>query len=73
MYPNQMRGRGSGMGAFLIFLVVGLYFLNAALNFFPIPPTLLANKVYNQALNLIAGVLIIIGGFKFLFQRRMMY
>ena len=70
MYSGQMGGRSSGLGIFLVFLVVGLYFLNASLKFFPIPAVLVANVFYNQVLYFVAGVLILIGGFKFLFPKR---
>lgn len=74
MNGNQMGYRkSSGTGVFLIFLVVGAYFLNIAFNFIPIPAALSGNATYNQALNFIAGVFIIVGGFKFLFSRRGMY
>jgi len=68
-----MMGRRSGVGVFFIFLIGGLYFLNLAFNFFPLPATILANKTYAQVSNFIAGVLILVGGFKFLLSRRSMY
>ena len=70
MYQNQMPGRRSGLGMFLLFLVVGVYFLNSSLNFFPIPAALASNAIYNQILFFIAGVLMLLGGFKFLFPKR---
>jgi hypothetical protein len=70
MVFNRVVGRSSGIGVFFIFLIVGLYFLNASLKFFTIPVALTSNAMYNQVLFFIAGVLILIGGFKFLLQRR---
>jgi len=69
MFSNPMMGGRSGTGMFFIFLLVGLYFLNASLKFFILPATLVANPFYNQVLFFIAGVLILIGGFKFLSLR----
>jgi hypothetical protein len=70
MYPNQMPRRNSGFGIFLVFLLAGLYFLNASLNFFTLPATLTSSVSYNKILFFIAGVLILIGGLKFLMTKR---
>ncbi len=68
-YPSQTR-RGSNLGVALLFFLVGAYFLNLSLSFFPIPATLIANKIYLQAINFVAAVFIILGGFRFLFPGR---
>jgi len=70
MYQNQRIGRRANFGLFFIFLIFGLYFLNLAIHFFTIPATLASNTIYNQVIYFIAGVLILVGGFKFLFPRR---
>lgn len=61
------------MPFFLIFLVFGLYFLNLVFNFVVLPEILMTNKMYNQAINFIAGALMIIGGIKFLFSKKISY
>lgn len=68
-YPPQTR-RGSNLGVALLFFLVGAYFLNLSLGFFPIPATLTANKIYLQAINFVAAAFIILGGLKFLFPGR---
>jgi threonine/homoserine/homoserine lactone efflux protein len=68
-YPNAPRRGGSGL-IFLVFLLVGLYFLNLAFHFITIPTALTNSPFYNNILNFITGALLIIGGFKFLFNRR---
>jgi hypothetical protein len=74
MYQNQpLERKSSGKGLFFIFLIAGLYFLNLAFSFVPIPSSLTANKFYGQALNILAGVLILLGGFRFLFPKRVGY
>jgi hypothetical protein len=70
MYNNQGVRRRSNFGLFFIFLIFGLYFFNLSMKFFPIPATLASNAMYNQIIYFIAGVLIIVGGFKFLFPKR---
>lgn len=62
--------RGSNKtGVFIIFLIVGLYFLNYSLGFVNLPESF--DKI-NKIVFLIGGGLLIIGGFKFLTARRYM-
>jgi uncharacterized membrane protein YuzA (DUF378 family) len=60
----RVRRRGGGAIIFLlVYVLFGLYFINQALEFFVIPETFL---LFEKWMNLIGGVLIIIGGINYL-------
>lgn len=63
-----MAGRRSGGGGmFLLYLIVGLYLINYTLLFVVLPTMF---DTINKWIILIGGVLLIIGGIKFLTARR---
>ena len=52
-----------GVIIFLIYLVIGLYFINLVFNFYKIPEII---SQFNELINLIGGILIIFGGINYL-------
>lgn len=52
--------KGASNMIFFIFLIAGLYFLNLFFNFITLPESF--NEI-NRFMNLIGGIMIIIGGF----------
>ena len=57
----------TGIIIFLIHLVIGLYFLNLLFNLYKIP---VAISQFNEFISLIGGILIILGGIRYLRFRR---
>jgi hypothetical protein len=56
-----------GTGAFIVYLIFGLYFLNLGFNLVTIP----ISASITSVIAIISGILLIIGGIKFM--RRNMY
>ena len=57
----------AGIIIFLIYLIFGLYFINTAFNFYPLPEII---SQFDNWINLVGGVLIILGGINYLRLRR---
>ena len=55
--------RKVGIIIFLIYLVIGLYFINLSFNFYKIPEVI---SQFNEFINLIGGILIVLGGIGYL-------
>ena len=55
--------RRTGIIIFLIYLVIGLYFINSVFNFYDIPEII---SGFDKWINLIGGILIILGGLSYL-------
>lgn len=59
--------KGTTFAFFLVFLVVGLYFINSTLNFIKIPSSIAPSiEQIDKWISLIGGFLLVIGGFYFL-------
>ena len=56
-----------GIIIFLVHLVIGLYFLNLVFNFYKIPEVI---SQFNELISLIGGILIVLGGIRYLRFRR---
>jgi len=65
-----MRGRGNSGLFFVIYLIFGVYFINYAFNFVPIPAFITS---INKWIILVGGVLIIIGAINLLRLNRYRY
>ena len=55
--------RKVGVIIFLIYLVIGLYFINSVFNFYEIPEAI---SKFDEWIDLIGGILIILGGLNYL-------
>ena len=53
----------AGVIVFLFYLVIGLYFINMVFNFYEIPEFI---SQFNELINFIGGILIILGGINYL-------
>ena len=55
--------RKVGVIIFLVYLVIGLYFINSVFNFYEIPVFI---SQFDELIDLIGGILIILGGMNYL-------
>jgi len=67
MYAGR---RGTMFAIFVIYVLFGLYFLNSKLNFMKIPESFAGGDLW---IIFVGGVLLIIGGIRFVASRRYSY